>query len=368
MKVGRRLVAVDLFCGAGGISLGLRDAGFDVVYAADAWPLAVETYNLNFDHKALVVDLGRSAPSSLISSGVEIDLVCGGPPCQGFSIQRIGSDIDPRNDLILAFGRFILATRPKVFLMENVTGLLGKRGMPVFERFRALVEGGGYHVEATVLNAVDFGVPQSRRRVFALGSRRDLGQPLTLPQRDVALCRYATVRQVLEDLPAPWIGRHANGQDPLHKMIGMSPLNRKRINLIPPGGGFEDLPVEMRVTCHKNGAAKIGHRAVYGRLSPDEPAGTITARFDSFTRGRFGHPWEARNITLREGARIQTFPDTHRFVGNQEEVAAQIGNAVPPLMASAIMRSLAEQIDNCHHARVLHEDDVCLQLGTALSG
>lgn len=350
MTIGKRLAAVDLFCGAGGLSLGLKEAGFDVVYAADAWPLAVETYNLNFDHKAVVADLGRMFPSAVVPLGIEIDLVCGGPPCQGFSIQRIGSDTDPRNDLVLAFGRFVQAIHPKVFLMENVTGLLGKRGLHVFERFRALMESEGYHVEATVLNAVDFGVPQSRRRVFVLGSRRDLGKPLTLPQVDPRPQRSTTVRQAIGDLPAPWIGRHAYGQDPLHKMIGMSPLNRKRIEMIPPGGGFEDLPVEMRVTCHKNGAAKIGHRAVYGRLSPDEPASTITARFDSFTRGRFGHPWEPRNITLREGARLQTFPDAHRFVGNQEEVAAQIGNAVPPRMASVILRDLAEQVENRHYA------------------
>jgi DNA (cytosine-5)-methyltransferase 1 len=128
----------------------------------------------------------------------------------------------------------------------------------------------------------------------------------------------------------------------------MSKLNEERIRLIPPGGGFEDLPVAMRAKCHRNGAAKIGHRAVYGRLSADSPAGTITARFDSFTRGRFGHPWEPRNITLREGARLQTFPDSHLFFGNQEEVAAQIGNAVPPTLAAAITTTIAAQLKKRH--------------------
>lgn len=348
MTVPGRPVAVDLFCGAGGLSLGLKAAGFSVAYAADAWPLAVESYNLNFDHEAVIADIGETDPSKAIPLGIDVDLVCGGPPCQGFSIQRIGSDVDPRNDLVLAYGKFVLAVRPKAFLMENVTGLLGKRGLHVFDRFRRLMESGGYHVEATVLNALDFGVPQSRRRVFVLGTRNDLGEPLTLPAGGAA--RPATVREAIGDLPGPWTGKRADGQDPLHKMIGMSPLNRRRIEMIPPGGGFEDLPVEMRVACHKNGATKIGHRAVYGRLSPDEPAGTITARFDSFTRGRFGHPWEPRNITLREGARLQTFPDTHRFVGNQEDVAAQIGNAVPPLMASVVLRDLARQVESRHRA------------------
>jgi DNA (cytosine-5)-methyltransferase 1 len=108
------------------------------------------------------------------------------------------------------------------------------------------------------------------------------------------------------------------------------------MELIPQGGGFESLPVELRVNCHKNGAAKIGHRYVYGRLSPENPAGTITARFDSFTRGKFAHPYDHRNITLREGARLQTFPDTHFFAGSQEEIAALIGNAVPPLLARVL--------------------------------
>lgn len=104
---------------------------------------------------------------------------------------------------------------------------------------------------------------------------------------------------------------------------------------------MEDLPVELRVDCHKDGAAKIGHRNVYGRLAADRPAGTITARFDSFTRGKFAHPREDRNITLREGARLQSFPDSFSFAGNQEEIAAQIGNAVPPKLAEALGKAAA---------------------------
>jgi DNA (cytosine-5)-methyltransferase 1 len=110
---------------------------------------------------------------------------------------------------------------------------------------------------------------------------------------------------------------------------------------IPEGGGFEDLPVDLRVNCHKQGAARIGHRNVYGRLAAGRPAATITARFDSFTRGKFGHPSEDRSITLREGARLQTFPDEFKFLGTQEQIAALIGNAVPPLLAETLGRALA---------------------------
>jgi DNA (cytosine-5)-methyltransferase 1 len=120
----------------------------------------------------------------------------------------------------------------------------------------------------------------------------------------------------------------------------LSKLNQQRLACIPQGGGMTDLPVELRVNCHKNGAEKIGHRYVYGRLDWNKPAGTITARFDSFTRGKFGHPLEDRNITLREGARLQTFPDDFIFTGTQESIAAQIGNAVPPVLAEAIGRQI----------------------------
>lgn len=156
-----------------------------------------------------------------------------------------------------------------------------------------------------------------------------------------------TVADAIGDLPEPPDDFTPSPGDTLHRRMKLSRKNVERLKLIPPGGGFEDLPIEMRVNCHKGGASKIGHRAVYGRLKNDRPAGTITARFDSFTRGRFAHPTAHRNISLREGARLQGFPDTHRFLGTQEEVAAQIGNAIPPplarVVAMAVRRCLERQ-------------------------
>lgn len=334
--------AVDLFCGAGGLSLGLEASGFDVTFAADSWAAAVESYNANFDHRAQLLDLASAKLSEFSELQDEIDLLCGGPPCQGFSIQRIGKDDDHRNDLIMVFAEAIRDIRPKAFLMENVAGLLGKRGRPYLSRFQKVVGEAGYEIDLDILNAVDFGVPQSRRRVFILGTRRDIGSPLRLPKS--ANVPVRSVRDALRGLPAPWVGKATSDVDRLHRLIGMSELNKRRISMIPPGGGFEDLPIELRVNCHRSGSSKIGHRGVYGRLSPDAPSGTITARFDSFTRGRFGHPWEARNITLREGARLQSFPDEHIFLGTQETVAALIGNAVPPKMAAEVLRAVQSQL------------------------
>jgi DNA (cytosine-5)-methyltransferase 1 len=338
------LRAIDLFCGAGGLSRGLIDAGFRVLAGADSWDIALRSYSANFpDHLALAADASTltasSFPSELTSS--RLDLIAGGPPCQGFSIQRIGHDVDDRNDLVLAFARIVSELKPRCFLMENVPGLLGRRGKTLANRFVRTVIDAGYGVEHAVVDAADFGVPQTRRRVFFVGWDRSCLPEFVFPPAGTSLQRR-TVRDAIGDLPSPPLDFSPMQGDTLHRRIRLSAKNLERLKLISPGGGFEDLPVEMRVDCHKSGAAKIGHRAVYGRLAPDKPAATITARFDSFTRGRFGHPWEARNITLREGARLQGFPDGHVFFGTQEEVAAQIGNSVPPQLASAIGRALRE--------------------------
>jgi DNA (cytosine-5)-methyltransferase 1 len=332
--------AIDLFCGAGGMSLGLQRAGFSVLCAADAWNVAVKTYERNFDHPVICADLAGYPASKLQQlagiANVPVDLVVGGPPCQGFSIQRVGPDEDHRNNLVLEFARLVTEISPTSFIMENVPGLIGKRGRQLFDAFLETVESAGYGTEAYVVNAADYGVPQIRRRVIVFGWLRGRGLPASIPPITHTSETYTTVWKAIHDLPAPNPPGALMTLDPLHRASRLSELNRQRLKHIPPGGGMQDLPVELRVNCHKGGANKIGHRYVYGRLAPDKPASTITGHFDSFTRGRFAHPHEDRNITLREGARLQTFPDSFEFVGTQEEIAAQIGNAVPPLLSQVL--------------------------------
>lgn len=339
------LTAVDLFCGAGGFTLGLERAGFDVLLGIDSWQLAVDSYAQNFTHPVLCADLatmtGRDILRRARARKGEIDLVVGGPPCQGFSIQRIGADHDLRNSLVLEYARLLREVSPRLFIMENVLGLMGKRGKELFNAFLASVGKAGFDTAFHVVNAADYGVPQLRRRVVVLGWRRNDTAGFELPKPSVAAGRYVTVFQAIGDLPPP---ETSKPRDPLHKETRLSDVNKERLRHIPEGGGMEDLPVRLRVDCHKAGADKIGHRYVYGRLAAGRPAGTITARFDSFTRGRFAHPYEHRNITLREGARLQTFPDSFGFSGNQEDVAAQIGNAVPPALAEALARSAARSL------------------------
>jgi DNA (cytosine-5)-methyltransferase 1 len=333
--------ALDLFCGAGGLSLGLVQAGVEVVAGVDAWDVAIETYRRNFEHPGILADIAQTTPRDLRrrsnASLDDLTLVAGGPPCQGFSIQRIGPDHDARNRLILEFGRLATSLAPEYIVMENVLGLTGGRGLAVLNQLCDDLLLAGYLTNVVVVNALDYGVPQNRRRVLVIGRRPgsvelNLAPPTRLPE--------TTVWDAIGDLPAPAIPGTVEADDPLHVESRLSGLNRCRLEHIPPGGGFEDLPVELRANCHKGGAEKIGHRGVYGRLDADRPAGTITARFDSFTRGRFAHPFEHRNLTLREGARLQSFPDTFRFNGNREEITALIGNAVPPLLARRVGNAL----------------------------
>jgi DNA (cytosine-5)-methyltransferase 1 len=342
------LTAVDLFCGAGGFALGLERAGFSTLLAVDSWQIAVDSYSQNFAHHVFCADLSAMTGREILRrAGVKkgaVDLVVGGPPCQGFSIQRIGPDHDFRNSLVLDYARLLREISPRLFIMENVPGLIGKRGNALFDAFLSTVGKAGYDTSAHVVNAADYGAPQLRRRVVVLGWRREDTASFTLPTPKTRAEHYVTVEQAIGNLPQAPPPETSKPKDPLHRQSRLSDLNKERLRHIPPGGGMEDLPVRLRVDCHKAGADKIGHRNVYGRLAPDRPAGTITARFDSFTRGRFAHPFEDRNITLREGARLQTFPDTFRFSGNQEDVAAQIGNAVPPVLAEALARAARQAL------------------------
>jgi DNA (cytosine-5)-methyltransferase 1 len=237
--------------------------------------------------------------------------------------------------------------------MENVPGLVGKRGRELVSAFEKEMAAAGYCVEAVMVNAAEYGVPQTRRRVIYYGWRQEEA-PFRLPGPSHSENEFVSAWDAIGELPSPPEDLTPHPSDELHRRTRLSPLNQRRIELIPPGGGMQDLPVELRVDCHKNGADRIGHRYVYGRLARDKPAATITARFDSFTRGKFGHPREPRNITLREGARLQTFPDRFRFSGTQEEIAAQIGNAVPPLLAEVLGRAVVMWLDGDGPADRVH--------------
>jgi len=336
-------VVIDTFCGAGGLSLGLRQAGLDVRGAFDSDARAAETYRRNLGNHVVVaraeVIRGSDLRALAAVEAHESLIVVGGPPCQGFSRQRRGDDADRRNDLIFEFVRLVLELEPEMFLMENVSTLAGRRGALYLRQFKDRCERAGYHVQWKVLDAVDYGVPQYRRRAFIVGERADGASYFAFP---LPTERRVLVREAIGDLPTPQSGDHTAVAN--HEPDRISGLNRLRISHVPPGGGRADIPPELRLPCHRAGVDQIGHRSVYGRLHWDEPAGTITTKCNSFTRGRFAHPEADRNITMREAARLQSFPDDFVFVGDKVAVAHQIGNAVPPRLARRLGGALLDAL------------------------
>lgn len=339
----KELKIIDCFCGAGGLSLGFEKIGFKVVYAFDFDEAAIKTYKHNAQHHhgpAFVRDIynvsKKSIEEDLGHELGEIDVVIGGPPCQGFSVQRRGDDNDPRNNLVLEYIRMIMDIKPRFFVMENVGGLLSPRGLPYYNKLVESLGEAGYKIQKEKLTASDFGVPQGRKRVFIVGERiTGDAAKFSFPKPNGEAER--TVRDAIADL------MDKNENDiPNHKSDRLSPKNLQRIQAITEGQGRDSLPEELQLECHKK---NTGHRHLdtYGRMAWDKPSPTITARFDSFSRGRFGHPVLDRTITLREGARLQTFPDDFEFLGSKVEIARQIGNAVPPVLAEKV----AEKVKEC---------------------
>ena len=269
----------------------------------------------------------------------ELFLLAGGPPCQGFSIQRRGSDMDPRNQLVFQYAKLVDELYPKYFVMENVTGIAGKRGKTILEQLMDELKNIGYEVHIKLLDAQDYGVPQRRKRYIIVGERNDLGVHYTYPE---PTGEYRTVRDAIGFLPEPPMDGSDYQGIPLHRRDRLSDINLKRIRALKQGQGREFLPTELLADCHKIDSSVIGYRNVYGRMSWNDVAPTITARFDSFTRGKFGHPDQDRSVSLREGALLQTFPEDFMFMGNKVDIARQIGNAVPPVLAKQIGRSIIE--------------------------
>lgn len=344
-----KYTCVDSFCGVGGLGLGLQRAGFQLLYSFDNNEKCINAIHKNnkyFNHTAEVQDIADLLNGELLKKlGLKrgaLFLLAGGPPCQGFSIQRIGEDYDERNDLVLKYGQLIDELYPYYFVMENVSGIAGKRGKTILEKLISDVEAKGYKVNLRLLDAQDYGVPQRRKRFILVGERIDLGDNYKFPEPTYEV---HTVRETIGFLPEP----PKDGSDhpcfPLHRRDKLSKKNLERINSIQEGQGRDDLPKELLAECHKIDSSVIGHRNVYGRMAWDEVAPTITARFDSFTRGKFGHPDQPRSISLREGSLLQTFPMDYEFDGNKVDIARQIGNAVPPVLAEYIGTSIIESYE-----------------------
>lgn len=339
-----RFTCVDSFSGAGGLSLGLSEAGIEILLSFDIDKRCIETLQSNpkyFQHHAMCEDIRNMLNGNLLTQiGMkqgELFLLAGGPPCQGFSVQRIGNDSDSRNELVLIYGKLIEEVRPMFFVMENVSGIQGKRGKAILFELITKAESVGYHVHKNLVDAEHYGVPQRRKRIILVGEREDIGSDYEFPK---PTGEKRTVRDTIAFLPPPPEDGKPHPDYPLHRRDRLSEKNLQRINALQQGQGREFLPKELLADCHKVDSAIIGHRNVYGRMSWDDVAPTITARFDSFTRGLFGHPDQSRSISLCEGALLQTFPLDYSFKGSKIEIARQIGNAVPPKLSKIIGESI----------------------------
>lgn len=320
----------------------------------------MDTHRKNLAGRAEVLDAAATDGKTLLKlAGIkrgELDLLAGGPPCQGFSMQGRGAREDPRNLLVLRYLNWLDEMRPRAFLMENVAAIRSVRGKHLVEAVETAAKELGFQVHAAILDAAAYGVPQRRRRAFLVGLPQ--GVDFSWPE---PVCREPrTVAEAIRDLPSPPLDGSCHPDIPNHyREARLSALNIERIKHVPPGGGREYLPKHLQLACHQGNHR---HLDTYGRLSWDDPSVTITARFDSFTRGRFGHPEEHRSITLREGARLQSFPDRFVFLGNREEGARLIGNAVPPLLAKAIGKSVRASLSQPSNTRSTVDDATQLHL------
>jgi DNA (cytosine-5)-methyltransferase 1 len=369
--------ALSLFCGAGGCSLGFKQAGYEILFASDIDKAAVNSYQANFPEISCVEADTRSLDFSkiLLNLGLvvgELDILIGGPPCQGFSTAGLRFWDDPRNSLLKQYVYALYTMKPKWFLMENVEGLLtADKGKYVYEAVTALIEC-GYQVRVEKVYAQEYGVPQRRKRVLIIGNRLGIDFKLPEPKTEIygRIFRHSniTLRHTITGLPKPsdnnwekldytlqaasaW-EKYLRGtaNDVVnHFLPKMTDLQVRRIKALKPGHTMQNLPIDLQ---HESFKKRANRRVMDGtpsekrggapsglkRLFFDEPSLTITG---SATR-EFIHPDEDRPLTIREAARIQTFPDDFVFLGNSSEKIQQIGNAIPPLISHIFAKHITD--------------------------
>ena len=333
-------LAIDAFSGPGGLGLGLRQAGFQLVAAFDHDEPTVKTYRQNLGdhgHQADAREVtGQKLREHAGIGDADLDLLAAGPPCQGFSKQKRGAHLgDDRNHLVIEYLRLIKEVQPRAFLFENVPMAAQKRGKHLVDTYATELP--NYFVTPHYYVAADYGVAQKRQRFIMVGIRDDVEGGFQIPPPTTPQPHWLTVKEVIGDLPEPPDDYTDHPDFPNHQRARVTPANIDRFSYVPPGGGWQDIPFEKRLKCHQVvDTSRGGWPEVFGRLEWDGQCPTITGGFDSFTRGRYGHPEFDRPITPREAARLQGFPDWFAFSGTRHDIRHQIGNAVPVPLAEAV--------------------------------
>lgn len=342
--------AIDLFSGCGGSALGFKNAGFNITAAVDNDKASAKTYKRNNPKTNFFEENIKNLKGNVIlgKTGLKkgkctVILAC--PPCQGFSsARRISQRNDPRNHLIFEFVRLTEETLPEFIAMENVPGLSKGEGICLFSEAYDRLNKLGYEMPVKgVFDASDYGVPQRRKRLILLGTRlKGLKINHLIPEfGQDNQPKKKTVRESIGNFKIIKAGE-SDPDDYLHRSRNVFELNLKRLKATPKNGGsWKDWPEELKLECMKRWS---GHTDVYGRMRWDEPAPTLTGGCTSLSKGRFGHPEQNRAISLREAARLQSFPDNYLFEGNFGEISDQIGNSVPPLLAEKIGKTIINSI------------------------
>lgn len=336
--------AFDFFCGVGGLTRGLLNAGVEVVAGFDDDERCKSTYEKNNQgasfFKKDIREIKLKDVNKIVNlSSYDDVLFAGCAPCQPFSSQNKGTKRKIDVTLLNEFGRLVAAAKPGYVLIENVPGIARVKGYSTFRRFLKLLVDNKYLYTFGTLNAKNFGVAQNRRRLVLLASRIS---EVTLP--DVVysdtLLPFRTVRNSISHFPL--INSGESHPDVLnHVAASISELNLKRLKRTPHNGGDRrSWPKQLQLKCHK-GKYK-GHTDVYGRMSWDNPAPTLTTKCISISNGRYGHPEQDRAITLREAAALQSFPDEYEFFGAKTHIAIQIGNAVPVKLAEYLGKHILQ--------------------------
>lgn len=348
----KNIVAVDLFCGAGGLTHGLERAGIDVRLGVDVDPSCEHPFSSNNNASFLLADVGGLDASTISSSlqGGRVTLLAGCAPCQPFSTysrsaaregdgKRKGRGNRDDWRLVQRFGELVRALQPDLVTMENVPPLLDQ---PVFAEFLSYLD--GYSVDHRSVDVRDVGLPQTRKRLVLVASK--LG-PIELAAPDGGR-GHKTVRQAIGSL-RPVAAGEADPMDPLHAASRLSATNQQRIRASKPGGTWRDWPDDLRAKCHRRSTGAT-YPAVYGRMEWDQPSPTITTQCFGYGNGRFGHPEQDRAITLREAAMLQGFPQEYSFVAGEERpsfarIGRLIGNAVPVPLGEYVGRTLNDHVD-----------------------
>ncbi|HFI0645141.1 TPA: DNA cytosine methyltransferase [Streptococcus suis] len=340
---------IDLFSGAGGLSYGFEQAGFNVLLGVDNDSKALETFQKNHKNSQTlcgdITNVSYEEDIKPLIGDKKIDLIVGGPPCQGMSLSGPRKFDDPRNKLYLSYIRLVKEIQPTAFVIENVIGIIslfkGKIKDSIIEEFSKM----GYRVQYKILLASDYGVPQNRKRVIFIGTRKDgfeYPEPLgTIVTTEMALSDLPTLENELGQEEMAYISAPENDYQKQMRKHSSKVLNHiaakhsekvtNTIVLVPDGGNYKNLPEELRNTRNFNVA--------WTRFASWKPAPTI----DTGHRHHFHYKYN-RVPTVRESARLQSFPDNFIFYGSKTQQFRQVGNAVPPLMAQQIANSLLEYL------------------------